>query len=190
MQTPCSDYRETKGLIYFARMLDKIRLDAQGCLEPGYFLGVEDPTFFDARCTRFLGINYDKLVARTLEDGSDEEILDWCFEHGRKPGDEEILFFNSFLSKRGWRATKAVPTCWPRSSVLVGGIVMIFRPGSISMKPKKAGSEIAQGDASIGVRGRPAPGNGASAWAVGAKKKPAERLASFLENGSGTIERF
>ncbi len=25
-QTPCSDHIETKGLIYFARMLDKIRL--------------------------------------------------------------------------------------------------------------------------------------------------------------------
>ena len=103
MQTPCSDYLETKGLIYFARMLDKIRLDAQGRLSPGYFLGVEDPTFFDARCTRFLGVDYDQLVARTLEGGSDEEILDWCFEHGRKPSEEEILFWNSFISKRGWR---------------------------------------------------------------------------------------
>ena len=92
MQTPCSDYLETKGLIYFARMLDKIRLDAQGRLSPGYFLGVEDSTFFDARCTRFLGVDYDQLVARTLEGGSDEEILDWCFEHGRKPSEEEILF--------------------------------------------------------------------------------------------------
>ena len=104
MQTPCSDYRETKGLIYFARMLDKIRLNAQGRLAPGYFLGVtDDPTFFDARCTRFLGIDYDELVARTLQGGSNEEILDWCFERGRKPGEEEILIWNSFISKRGWR---------------------------------------------------------------------------------------
>ena len=103
MQTPCSDYRETKGLIYFARMLDKIRLHAQGELPPDYFVGVEDPTFFDARCTRFLGVDYDELVARTLEGGSDEEILGWCFERGRKPGEEEILIWNTFLAKRGWR---------------------------------------------------------------------------------------
>jgi hypothetical protein len=104
MQTPCSDYHETKGLIYFARMLDKIRLNADGRLAPGYFLGVaDDPTFFDARCTRFLGINYDELVARTLQGGSNEEILDWCFERGRKPGEEEVLIWNSFISKRGWR---------------------------------------------------------------------------------------
>ena len=29
-KTPCTDYIETKGLIYFARMLDKIRLKAAG----------------------------------------------------------------------------------------------------------------------------------------------------------------
>ena len=103
MQTPCSDYRETKGLIYFARMLDKIRLHAQGQLAPGYFVGVEDPTFFDARCTRFLGVDYDELAARTLEGGSDDEILEWCFGRGRKPSEEEIEIWNAFLLKRGWR---------------------------------------------------------------------------------------
>ena len=103
MKAPCSDYRETKGLIYFARMLDKIRLHAAGQLAPDYFVGVEDPTFFDARCTRFLGVNYDDLVARTLQGGTDEEILEWCFSRGRRPSEEEILIWNAFLSKRGWR---------------------------------------------------------------------------------------
>jgi Domain of unknown function (DUF5069) len=103
-QTPCSDYIETKGLIYFARMLDKIRLKAAGKLPPDYFVGVdEDPTAFDARCTRFLGVNYDELVARTLKGGSDEEILEWCFEGGRRPSEEEIEIWNAFILKRGWR---------------------------------------------------------------------------------------
>ena len=102
-QTPCSDYQETKGLIYFARMLDKIRLHAAGKLSPDYFVGVEDPTFFDARCTRFLGVDYDELVERTLRGGSDEEILEWCFARGRKPTEEEIQIWNAFLAKRGWR---------------------------------------------------------------------------------------
>jgi hypothetical protein len=101
--TPCSDYEETRGLIYFARMLDKIRLNAEGRLEDGYFLGTEDPTFFDARCTRFLGMNYEELAARTLEGGSNEEILDWCFAQGRKRSEEEIEVWNAFLAKRGWR---------------------------------------------------------------------------------------
>jgi len=93
MQTPYSDYRKTKGLIYFARMLDKIRLNAEGRLAPGYFVGVDDdPTSFDARCTRFLGINYDELVARTLEGGADEEILDWCFEPAENLVKKTFLF--------------------------------------------------------------------------------------------------
>src|SRR3954471_6068011 len=102
-QTPCSDYKQTKGLIYFARMLDKIRLNAAGKLAPGYFCGVEDPTFFDARCTRFLGVEYDDVAKRTLAGGSDEEILEWCFARGRKPDEEEIAIWNAFLAKRGWR---------------------------------------------------------------------------------------
>jgi hypothetical protein len=103
MQAPCSDRLKTNGLVYFARMLDKIRLHAMGRLPADYFVGVEDPTFFDARCTRLLGVNYDDLVARTLQGGSDEEILDWCFAKGRRPGEEEIAIWNAFLSKRGWR---------------------------------------------------------------------------------------
>jgi len=104
MQTPCSDYTETKGLVYFARMLDKIRLKARGELPADYFVGADDdPTMFDARCTRFLGVDYKELAIRTLQGGSDEEILQWCFERGRKPGEEEISIWNAFLLKRGWR---------------------------------------------------------------------------------------
>jgi gluconokinase len=104
METPVSDRVATKGLVYFARMLDKIRLHAAGELPPDYFVGVdEDPTMFDARCTRFLGVNYDELASRTLQGGSDEEILEWCFQRGRKPGEEEIKIWNAFLLKRGWR---------------------------------------------------------------------------------------
>ncbi len=104
VQTPCSDYKETNGLIYFARMLDKIRLRAEGRLPDDYFTGVdEDPTFFDARCTRFIRVNYDELAKRTLQGGSDEEILEWCFDRGRKPNQEEIEIWNAFIAKRGWR---------------------------------------------------------------------------------------
>ena len=104
MRTPVSDHVKTKGLIYFARMLDKIRLKAKGELPPGYFTGLEpDPTVFDARCTRFLGVNYDELIDRTLKGGSDEEILEWCFQYGRRPSEEEIEIWNAFILKRGWR---------------------------------------------------------------------------------------
>ena len=104
MRTPVTDYKETKGLVYFARMLDKIRLKAKGELPADYFVGLDpDPTVFDARCTRFLGVNYDELVDRTLKGGTDEQILGWCFERGRKPSEEDIKIWNAFLLKRGWR---------------------------------------------------------------------------------------
>ncbi len=103
MAQPCTDYKETKGLIYFARMLDKIRLHAARRLDEDYFVGVEDPTYFDARCARFLGVDYDAIVGRTLEGGSDEEVLEWCFDQGHRPTEEEIEVWNAFLAKRGWR---------------------------------------------------------------------------------------
>lgn len=103
MAQPCTDYKETRGLIYFARMLDKIRLHAAGRLDEDYFVGVEDPTHFDARCARFLGVDYDAIVTRTLEGGSDEGVIEWCFDRGRRPNEEEIEVWNAFLAKRGWR---------------------------------------------------------------------------------------
>ena len=104
MRTPFSDHKETKSLVYFARMLDKIRLKARGELPPDYFTGADDdPTMFDARCTRFLGVDYNKLRERTLKGSSDEEILEWCFQHGRRPSPEEIEIWNAFILKRGWR---------------------------------------------------------------------------------------
>ena len=104
MRTPVTDYKETKGMVYFARMLDKIRLKAKGELPEGYFIGPEpDDTVFDARCVRFLGVGYDKVRERTLTGGTDEEILDWCFECGRRPTEQDIELWNSFVLKRGWR---------------------------------------------------------------------------------------
>jgi hypothetical protein len=78
-------------------MLAKIRLHAQGKLPADYNRGIG----FDGRVCHFLHVEYPALVQRVLTGGSDDEILAWCFEHGRKPSEEEILIFNSFLTKRG-----------------------------------------------------------------------------------------
>ena len=75
-QTPVTDYKKTKGLIYFARMLDKIRLHAAGRLADGYFVGVEDPTFFDSRCTRLLGVDYDELAKRGWRDEGSADLVE------------------------------------------------------------------------------------------------------------------
>lgn len=94
-----SSYERVGGIVFFGRMLDKIRLHARGQLPADYNLG----TGMDGRCVRFLHIEYPTLVERTLQGGTDEEILEWCFLKGRRPNDEEILVWNTFMSKRGWR---------------------------------------------------------------------------------------
>lgn len=98
-----SDASTVGGLVYFGRMLDKIRLKAVGELPQGYITGTGDPTYFDSRCTAFLEIPYDALVSRTLEGGTDEEILEWCYSTGRKPSEMEIEVWNGFMQKIGWR---------------------------------------------------------------------------------------
>ena len=94
-----SSYEKVGGIVFFGRMLDKIRLHAQGKLPADYNLGFG----FDGRCVRFLHVEYEALVKRTLPGGTDEEILEWCFQNGRRPNEEEILIWNAFLTKRGWR---------------------------------------------------------------------------------------
>lgn len=100
-----SPYEKTGGIVYFGRMLDKIRLHAQGLLPAEWVksLGESYAGTFDSRCCSFLHIGYNALCERVLAGGGDEEILEWAFSHGRKPTDEEIEIWNAFMTKRGWR---------------------------------------------------------------------------------------
>lgn len=84
-------------------MLHKARLHADGQLGPDYTPWIGKG--FDGRCLRFLHIEYADLLERIKADGSNEEILEWCYSTGRKPTDEEILTFNEFMVKRGIRDT-------------------------------------------------------------------------------------
>jgi gluconokinase len=89
------------GVVYFGRMLDKIRANARGELPADWVPNLGKG--FDGRCVRFLDVAYEDLVARVLrESGSDEEILHWAFERGRKPSDEQIEIWNEFMRKCGW----------------------------------------------------------------------------------------
>jgi hypothetical protein len=88
------------GLVYFGRMLDKIRLHAKSELPDEYQLNLGKG--FDRWCVDLLQINYSELVERMKEGGTDEEILDWCFAKGRRPADGDIHVWNEFMRKRGW----------------------------------------------------------------------------------------
>jgi gluconokinase len=82
-------------------MLDKIRLRAKDALPADYHNNLG--TGSDGRVCRFLHVEYPALVERVLAGGTDQEILEWCFERGRKPSEEEIFILNTFLTKQGWR---------------------------------------------------------------------------------------
>jgi hypothetical protein len=100
-----SPFEQVKGIVYFGRMLDKIRLFASGKLPEGWHAarGAEMKGSFDARCCRFLGVHYAALEMETLRGGTDEELLAWAFKNGRQPNEEEIEIWNAFMTKRGWR---------------------------------------------------------------------------------------
>jgi len=100
-----SPYVKVGRLVYFGRMLDKIRLHAAGQLPPEYVanLGDAQPTVFDGRCCHFLGVKFVDLQTRTLAGGTDEVLLAWCHEKGAAHTDEECEIWNSFMMKRGWR---------------------------------------------------------------------------------------
>jgi carbohydrate kinase (thermoresistant glucokinase family) len=97
-----SPYAKVGRMVYFGRMLDKIRLLAASQLPADYTanLGIG----FDGRCCSFLRINYDELKGRTLEgDLADLALLHWAEQRGGARTDEECEVWNGFMMKRGWR---------------------------------------------------------------------------------------
>jgi len=100
-----SPYRKVGRLVYFGRMLDKVRLHAAGRLPEDYVANLGDGQFYtlDGRCCRFLGVPYAELRERTLAGGSDEDVLAWAHARGSARTDEECHVWNRFILKLGWR---------------------------------------------------------------------------------------
>jgi gluconokinase len=99
---PKSPKEMTRGMIYFPRMLDKIRLHACGELHEDYHKNLGAQRAADGACCNFLRVSYADLRERVLQGGSDEEILEWCFENGRRPNEGDLMIWNSFSPKLGW----------------------------------------------------------------------------------------
>jgi hypothetical protein len=104
---PKSPKEKAGGMSYFPRMLDKIRLDAKGQLSQEYHKNMGIPRSADGMCLNFLRVNYDELRERVLEGGSDEEILEWCYEKGRRLNEGDLVVWNEFMTKFGWNDFQA-----------------------------------------------------------------------------------
>ena len=92
----------TGGMMYFPRMLDKVRMHARSELGEDYHANLGKPRTADGACTNFLRVNYSDLRDRVRADGSDEEILEWCYENGRPLNEGDLRVWNGFVSKLGW----------------------------------------------------------------------------------------
>lgn len=88
------------GMVYFGRMLDKIRLHAKGELTPDYVENLGEG--FDGRMVTFLNVSYEGVKTTTLKGAEDHEVLAWCLQNGRMPTEQDIEIWNDFMTKRGW----------------------------------------------------------------------------------------
>src|SRR5438045_6613375 len=100
---PKSPNEMTRGMIYFPRMLDKIRLHARGELHEDYHKNLGAAKAGDGACCNFLRVNHHELRERVLQGGTDQEILEWCYQKGRRLNEGDLLIWNNFNSKLGWR---------------------------------------------------------------------------------------
>jgi len=114
---PKSPSEMVGGLRYFGRMLDKIRLHARDELHSDYHANLGHRKAADGAMCNFLRIDYEQLRQRVLEGGSDEEILEWCYQNGRRPNEGDLLVWNNFSAKFGWNDF-ATPTLERRKKEL------------------------------------------------------------------------
>ena len=95
-----SPHEKIGPIVYFPRLLDKIRLHAAGTLPADYIHNLGEG--FDKACVAHLGIDYAALVERVKDGGSDEEIFKWAQEKGRPLTEQDHVVWNEFMRKRGW----------------------------------------------------------------------------------------
>lgn len=101
MNYPASPNETIHGVVYFPRMVDKIRLHAAGELAEDCIPNLGKG--FDDRCCKFLGIDYAALAAAVGDSLTTEEAWNWATQHGKTPTEEQIEVWSGFMSKRGWR---------------------------------------------------------------------------------------
>jgi Domain of unknown function (DUF5069) len=81
------------GIAHFGRFIDKIRLRHAGKIQDYNYI----VTGFDKHLIEFLKIDSQAFEQRVLAGGTDLELLDWVFAHGRKPAEQDIAQWSKGL---------------------------------------------------------------------------------------------
>jgi len=78
------------GYLILPRLIDKVRLHAQGRLPPEYVGNLLKPgSTLDGRFLTFTGLQAEALRAAILSAPTDEAVLAWVEGHGSSPSAEE-----------------------------------------------------------------------------------------------------
>jgi hypothetical protein len=117
MKKPRSPYDPVSGAVYFARMLDKVRLRASNTLHEDYHSNMG--TGMDGRMCRFLRVDFEALSREVRAGKSDDEAWEWCMQNGRRFNADDVEIWNGFVSKRGWNdgATKSLEEAKAKSGL-------------------------------------------------------------------------
>jgi hypothetical protein len=97
MKYPRSPKAPIGGIAHLGRFIDKIRLRNVGKIQDYNYI----TTGFDKHLIEFLGIDAKAFEQRVLAWGTDEELLEWVWTHGRKPSEQEIAQWSKSLLSSG-----------------------------------------------------------------------------------------
>ena len=85
------------GIAHLGRFIDKIRLRHAGQIQDYNYITVG----FDKYLIDFLGIDATTFEQRVLAGGTDEYLLAWVRDNGRKPSDQEVAQWSQGLLAAG-----------------------------------------------------------------------------------------
>jgi len=96
---PKSPLEEVGGIPYFARMCDKVRLQASGELHADYLPNLGRG--FDKWTCDYLRVDYSQLVEKIQSGLSDEAALEWAISEGGERSECERDWWLSYMRNRG-----------------------------------------------------------------------------------------
>lgn len=106
MAYPRSPLDTIGGLYHLARMIDKVWLNYSGDLPEEYKERLGKG--MDGYLCKFLGVEY-KDIAEQVEAGKgDDEILEWCYQHGTPRSEFDRMLLNKFLENSAGATTTTV----------------------------------------------------------------------------------